>query len=158
MAAACLLLSPASGKWEALQLLLGGTQALTDAVCADGGVIIEHPFQCFQIVDLPYSQTDGSLSGFQEDMIDSVSLLALTDIAPWLRAAYFGVLGAMATMGIVTLTLQNYSGIFWQKYKNAISLLLNMMGVLLLVLSTQPYGAILLLIFFVIKLIVKNRI
>ena len=92
------------------------------------------------------------------DMIRSVSLLALTDIAPWLRVAYFAVVVAMAAMGIVTLSLQNCSVAFWQKYKNAISMVLNMVGVLLLILSTQPYGAILLLLFFVMKLIVKNRI
>lgn len=93
-----------------------------------------------------------------EAMIQSVSLLSLTGVAPWLRIAYFAVVLAMSAMGIVTLALQNCTAAFWQKYKNAISLLLNMAGILLLILSTQPYGAILLLMYFVIKLIVKNRI
>ena len=93
-----------------------------------------------------------------EEMVRSVSLLSLTGVAPWLRIAYFAVVLAITAMGIVMLTLQNCSGIFWQKYKNSISLLLNIAGVLLLILSTQPYGAILLLVFFVIKLVVKNKL
>lgn len=93
-----------------------------------------------------------------EEMIQSVSLLSLTEVASWLRLAYFAAVLAMTLMGIVTLALQNCTAAFWQKYKNAISLLLNMAGVLLLILSTQPYGAILLLMYFMIKLIVKNRI
>ena len=93
-----------------------------------------------------------------DEMIQSVSLLSLTDVAHWLRIVYFAVVSAITVMGIVTLALQNCSRTFWQKYKNILSMVLNIAGVLLLILSTQPSGAILLLVFFVIKLIVKKRI
>lgn len=117
--------------------------------------------------DLVFGLLDLSVASFlflplfgqrTEEMIQSVSLLSLTDVAPWLRIVYFAVMTAMTVMGIVTLALQNCSRTFWQKYKNILSMVLNMAGVLLLILSTQPYGAILLLVFFVIKLIVKKRI
>ena len=117
--------------------------------------------------DLVFGLLDLSVASFlflplfgqrTEDMIQSVSLLSLTGVAPWLRIAYYAVVMAMTMMGSVTLALQNCSRRFWQKHKNLLSMLLNMAGVLLLILSTQPYGAILLLVFFVIKLIVKKRI
>ena len=127
----------------------------------------DHKEKKRHICDLIFGLLDLSVVSFlflplfgqkTEEMIRSVSLLSLTGVAPWLRIAYFAVVLAITAMGIVMLTLQNCSGIFWKKYKNTISLLLNIAGVLLLILSTQPYGAILLLVFFVIKLIVKNKL
>ena len=84
-------------------------------------------------------------------IIQEVSLLSLTGIAPYLRIAYFVVVIGIAVFGILTLALQKCQQLFWVRNKNRISLILNAVGVTLFIISTQPYAAILLFVFLVIK-------
>lgn len=84
-------------------------------------------------------------------IIQDVSLLSLTEIAPYLRIAYFVVVIGIALFGILTLALQKCQQLFWVKNKNRISLMFTAVGVTLFIISTQPYAAILLFVFLVIK-------
>ena len=84
-------------------------------------------------------------------IIQEVSLLSLTGIASYLRIAYFVVAIGIAVFGILTLALQKCQQLFWVRNKNRISLILNAVGVTLFIISTQPYAAILLFVFLVIK-------
>jgi transcriptional regulator with XRE-family HTH domain len=86
-------------------------------------------------------------------VIQEVSLLALTEVAPYLRMAYILAVIGMAAVGVFTLALQNTCSAFWVRYKSRLSLLLNVMGVLLFIISLQPYGAVYLFIFLVIKML-----
>ncbi|MBQ4603009.1 MAG: helix-turn-helix transcriptional regulator [Clostridia bacterium] len=92
-------------------------------------------------------------------IIQEVSLLSLTGIAPYLRIAYFVVVIGIAVFGILTLALQKCQQLFWVRNKNRISLILNAVGVTLFIISTQPYAAILLFVFLVIKglMLIKSR-
>lgn len=92
-------------------------------------------------------------------IIQEVSLLSLTEIAPYLRIAYFDVVIGIAVFGILTLALQKCQQLFWVRNKNRISLILNAVGVTLFIISTQPYAAILLFVFLVIKglMLIKSR-
>ena len=92
-------------------------------------------------------------------IIQEVSLLSLTGIASYLRIAYFVVAIGIAVFGILTLALQKCQQLFWVRNKNRISLILNAVGVTLFIISTQPYAAILLFVFLVIKglMLIKNR-
>lgn len=94
-----------------------------------------------------------------EDAVRAVGLLYLTDISPYLRLAYFAVVGAMATWGILTLALQICKNRCWLKIKAPVSSAINGIGVLVLILSRQPYGAALLFVFLSIKvlLLLKKR-
>lgn len=85
--------------------------------------------------------------------VQAVSLLLLTEIAPYLKAAYFVTAIGMVAFGISTLALQNYRGIFWARNKSMISLALNAAGALLFIISSQPYAAAFLFIFLAIKVI-----
>lgn len=82
-----------------------------------------------------------------------VSLCALSEIAPWLKAAYFAVTVGIIATGILIFALQNNRHTFWINSKYKLSLLLNGTGVLLFTVSLQPYAAVFLLIFAVVKLI-----
>ena len=84
-------------------------------------------------------------------IIQEVSLLSLTEIAPYLRTAYFVVVIGIIVSGILTLALQNCYQAFWVKSK--ISLALNAVGALLFIISSQPYAAAFLFIFLVIKVL-----
>jgi transcriptional regulator with XRE-family HTH domain len=92
-------------------------------------------------------------------VIREVSLLALTEAAPYIKAAYLCIVSAIVLFGVLTLALQNSEQIFWNKNKTKISLVLNMVAALLFVIGLQPYAAVLLLVFLLIKvlLIIKKR-
>jgi hypothetical protein len=64
----------------------------------------------------------------------------------------------MTAWGIGTLALQNWGQAVWVKYRSGISMALNGFGVLLFIISTQPYGASLLFLFLTIKavMIIKH--
>lgn len=82
-----------------------------------------------------------------EGSIRSVSLLSLTGAPGYLKAAYLLVVTGMILLGILTLALQN----LWQENKATLSLGLNTAGVLLMIISQQPYAATLLFVFLMIK-------
>ena len=84
-------------------------------------------------------------------VIQEVSLLSLTEIAPYLKTAYLVVVIGVIISGILTLALQNCYQAFWVKNKGKISLALNAVGALLFIISSQPYAAAFLFIFLVIK-------
>ena len=86
-------------------------------------------------------------------IIHEVSLLFLTEITPYLKTAYFVVVIGIIVSGILTLALQNCNQAFWAKNKNKISLVLNAVGALLFIISSQPYAAAFLFIFLVIKVL-----
>ena len=82
-----------------------------------------------------------------------VSLLALTEVAAYLKTAYLiAVVGAVA-LGILTLALQNCEGRFWTKNKRKLSVLAGAVGAILFVISQQPYAATFLLILLAIKVL-----
>ena len=85
--------------------------------------------------------------------VQSVSLLFLAEIAPYLKSAYFVMVISMVAFGIATLVLQNYRGAFWVRNKSILSLLMNTATVLLFIISSQPYAAALVFMFLVIKVV-----
>ena len=86
-----------------------------------------------------------------EDVIQSVSLLALTGIAPYMKLCYGVAVAGIIIMGILTLAFQNCENSFWVRNKSKLSLLFNIVGVILFVISQQPYAATYLLIYLIIK-------
>ena len=83
--------------------------------------------------------------------VQAVSLLFLTEVAPYLKAAYFVMTIGMVAFGISTLVLQNYRGAFWVRSKSILSLLINTATALLFIISAQPYAAVFVFAFLVIK-------
>ena len=83
--------------------------------------------------------------------IQEVSLLALSNLQPWLRISYFAVVAVMILTGLMTLALQNCTNRFWDQYKAKLSFLCNGIAALLFILSRQPYAAALTFVFLVIK-------
>ena len=83
--------------------------------------------------------------------VQAVSLLALTEISAYLKAAYFASIIGMIAFGIITLVLQNYRGAFWVRNKRLLSLLIHAAAALLFIISAQPYAAAFVFVFLVIK-------
>ena len=86
-----------------------------------------------------------------EGAVQSVSLLRLTEIAPYLRSVYFACVIGMVLLGIMTLALQSCHRRVWQKNKYTLSLIVNGGLLLLFIVSLQPYGAAYLFVFLAIK-------
>lgn len=86
-----------------------------------------------------------------DGIIRSVSLLALTQIAPYVKIPYMVFVFSIILWGILTLALQNCKSPLWSKYHIKISLGLSAIGTILFIVSQQPYAAVFLLIFLIIK-------
>lgn len=80
--------------------------------------------------------------------IEEVSLLALAEVQPYLRIMYFTLVIGSIIFGILTLVLQN---IHWTRVKIILSLTLSTVGVILFILSRQPYAAVFVFVFLAIK-------
>jgi len=112
--------------------------------------------------DLVYGLLDLSLILFffvpffaqnTEGVIQEISLMSLTEIALWLRVSYFAVIIGSIVFGVLTLAMQNCEKLFWIRYKNKISLTLNIIGAFMLIISLQPYAASYLFVCLVIKVL-----
>ncbi|MBQ5841982.1 MAG: helix-turn-helix transcriptional regulator [Clostridia bacterium] len=86
-----------------------------------------------------------------DDVVQEVSLLVLDSIQSYLKIAYFVFIGTMILMGIALLVLQNYRQRLWTRYKSILSLALSAVGVCLFIVSQQPYPAIFVFAFLLIK-------
>ena len=91
------------------------------------------------------------LFGQKAETIRAVALPALTQAAPYTKAAFFALTIAMIVSGILQLALQNCRRPFWTVNKSKLSLGVNALGALLLIIGLQPYAAALLVVFLVIK-------
>lgn len=91
--------------------------------------------------------------------IQAVSLLALRETVTYLKSAYYAVVAGMVLSGVLRFAFRNISGKVWQQYKNSISFWLNVMGVLLFIVSQQPYAACCLFVFLLTKvlLLIKKQ-
>lgn len=85
------------------------------------------------------------------DGIQSVSLIALTGIASYLKTLFFLSVLLQTILGIATLALQNCENPVWMRMKTSTSLLANSFVVLLFLICTQPYAAAFSFILLVIK-------
>lgn len=74
-----------------------------------------------------------------------------------LRAVYVLAVLVMVAFGILTLVLQGCRRAFWLRYKHSLSLTFGLLGVLLFILSPQPYAAALLLVFTTIKAMMRIK-
>ena len=83
--------------------------------------------------------------------IQSVALIALGGVQPYLKVAYLVVVIAMVVMGVMTLALQNVQTTAWVKSKTAASLTLGAILVLLFMISSQPYAAVFAFVLLAIK-------
>jgi transcriptional regulator with XRE-family HTH domain len=86
-----------------------------------------------------------------DGITQAVSLLHLTEAAPYLRAVYAAYGIAAVLCGIAILATQSCPMRLWQKIKYPLSYLLGAGGVLLLIVSPQPYAAAFLFVLLLIK-------
>ncbi len=92
-------------------------------------------------------------------IIQEVSLLALSGIQPYLKTVYFAFSFTMITLGILTLALQNCRHPIWAQSKSILSLSFSAIGICIFIITRQPYAAIFVFAFLIIKafMLIKRR-
>lgn len=86
-----------------------------------------------------------------DGVIREVSLIALSNIQTYLKTAYIAFVGIMIVLGVMTLAMQNCCQRFWTQSKSILSLALSAVGVCLFIISQQPYAAVFVFAFLIIK-------
>ena len=89
--------------------------------------------------------------------IQAVSLLSLSQIASYLKIAYFVVVTGIVASGILTLALQCCNEAVWVKNKSKLSVVCNAIGTLLFIISSQPYAAAFLFLFLAMKVLMLMK-
>lgn len=84
---------------------------------------------------------------------NAVSLLSLTDVAPYIKLMFFLLTSATVLFGIITVSSQISENGLWLKCKRPISLLLTLTDVLFCIISLQPYAAVFLLMSLIFKVL-----
>ena len=94
-----------------------------------------------------------------DGIIREISLLALSEVQPYLKTAYIAFVGIMIVLGIITLALQNCRQRLWTKSKSVLSMAVSTVGVCLFIISQQPYAAVFVFVFLIIKalMLIKRR-
>ena len=122
----------------------------------------DHKQKELYIRDLVYGLLDCSMAlllwlpffGQSADgAIQEVSLFTLTEIQLYLKISYFIVVIGMTVFGVLTLGLMNCNYVLWTQNKSKGSLLLNAMGVFLFIISQQPYAAVFVFSFLIMKVL-----
>ena len=86
-----------------------------------------------------------------DGVIREVSLIALSNTQTYLKTAYIAFVGIMIVLGVMTLALQNCCQRLWTQSKSILSLALSAVGVCLFIISQQPYAAVFVFAFLIIK-------
>ena len=86
-----------------------------------------------------------------DGVIREVSLLSLSGVQQYLKATYIAFVSIMVVLGIMTLALQNCRQRLWTQSKSVLSLALSAAGVCLFIISQQPYAAVFVFVFLIIK-------
>ena len=88
------------------------------------------------------------------EQVQSVSLIALSGVQPYLKAAYFSAIIILAALGVLTLALQSCEHPVWLKAKTITSILCGTALTLLFIVSSQPYAAVFAFVLLAIKALV----
>lgn len=92
-----------------------------------------------------------------DGVIQSVSLMELTGVSLYLRIWYFIAVAGGVLWGLLTLILQSFPAVLSDERKIVLSLLLNAGGVLLFIISSQPYAAAFLFVLLMIKVLILAK-
>lgn len=88
-----------------------------------------------------------------DGLVKEVSLLSLTGVEPYIKAMYFSVVFAMIICGVLLLALQNCKKTLWLCVKDKVSLSLSAVSAVLFTVGLQPYAAVFIFAFMIIKVL-----
>ena len=89
-----------------------------------------------------------------DGVINDVSLIYFTNVNLFIQFVFYTFVIISFCFGIFTLVLQNSTKAFWLNFKNKISIIINIIGVIIFIVSLQPYAAIFVFVFLIIKIMI----
>ena len=92
-----------------------------------------------------------------DGIIYEVTLIELSSIKLYLKVSYFVVTLLSVAIGLLTLIFQYNQGLVWLNIKRKASIVFNMCGLVLFIISLQPYASILSLVFLIIKTLTLKK-
>ena len=93
-----------------------------------------------------------------EGYVQAVSVLSLCEINFYVKLIYFTTIAFTLINGVVILSLQILNSSIWNMMKYKISITLNFVSVLIFIISMQPYAAIMLFAFLIIKVLMLIKL
>lgn len=93
----------------------------------------------------------------QETLYD-VSLVNLNGVSFYIKLVFYAFVIFTSLLGLITISLQNFKNIIWLKTKTKLSLILSVFGTLIFTLCLQPYAAVYVFVFLIIKIILLTKI
>lgn len=92
-----------------------------------------------------------------DGIIYEVTLIELSSIKLYLKVSYFVVTLLSVAIGLLTLIFQYNQWLAWHNIKRKASIVFNMCGLVLFIISLQPYASILSLVFLIIKTLTLKK-
>ena len=84
--------------------------------------------------------------------VHEVSLLGLSGTQLYLKGIYYVVVVGLSFLGIMTFLLQTHGKRIWILTKQKLSLYLSVLGVIVFIVGKQPYAAVMIFVFLMVKL------
>lgn len=91
------------------------------------------------------------------DTVQAVSALSITEISLYMKIRYFTVIILLAFWGAITFIAYKSGNVFFHKYGNRISYILNIIAVFIFIVGMQPYPAVFMFLFLRIKAIMLMK-
>ena len=89
-------------------------------------------------------------------IISCVSLLSLITVSPWLKTLYLVLVTLIILSGLLTLTFQSLKNKFFATLKTTTSVFFNAFAMFVFIIGLQPYAAVFLFVFLIIKVFLIN--
>ena len=84
--------------------------------------------------------------------VHEVSLLGLSGTQTYLKVIYYVVVIGLTCLGMMTFLLKNHRKRIWILIKQKLSLYLSVLGVIVFIVGKQPYAAVMIFVFLMVKL------
>ena len=84
--------------------------------------------------------------------VHEVSLVGLSGTQTYLKVIYYVVVVGLSFLGIMTFLLKNHRKRIWILTKQKLSLYLSVLGVVVFIVGKQPYAAVMIFVFLMVKL------
>lgn len=94
----------------------------------------------------------------QSNAVYDVSLIELNSISLFIKVMFYIFVITVCLFGVLMLTLQNSNCKIWIKAKSITSVALSIIGTLMFTVCLQPYAAIYMFLFFIIKVLILLKI
>ena len=92
------------------------------------------------------------------ETVTSVSMMDMTGMSAWLKAAFIVVTGLTATNGFCAVIISSFDKPIWDKHRMVTGMALSVIATMLFILARQPYAGIFTLCLLVTKGILLHKI